>query len=183
MSIPIRTCFVDMDGVLCHMEEAVRMRHPDMRDNETSYEYTLRMGEKHVWDAIAETNGEFWRTMPPLNPDTRGIWKRLRSLFRDVVILSKPMPNDAGCIPGKIAWLKEHLGDVMTTEPIFTANKHDYATPDSILIDDRDKIVNAFKSAGGNGILFTNSFEEIWPQLESLYLVCLCNTNMPVNDE
>ena len=54
----------------------------------------------------------------------------------------------------KRQWIDQHIG---TNFPaIFDSDKHKYATPNRLLIDDHSKKIDKFTDAGGHGHLFTD---------------------------
>lgn len=71
------------------------------------------------------------------------------------IILTSQVTSDPDCKPGKIEWCQVNLG-LSTDKIIVERDKHIYAVKDgrpNILIDDTPKKMNAWKEAGGIGIL------------------------------
>ena len=74
---------------------------------------------------------------------------------KNVIILSSPSKvNTSLCIAQKRKWLDEHIG--LDIPAIFEKEKHKYAAPDRLLIDDTESKVDAWRKAGGQAILFKN---------------------------
>ena len=70
----------------------------------------------------------------------------------------------------KIRWVMDNLnGYDQILHTISGADKHKYAAPNHILIDDRDKAILPWRKAGGIGILHTSAADTI-TQLQKLGL-------------
>jgi predicted secreted acid phosphatase len=61
----------------------------------------------------------------------------------------------------KINWLKKHGINYKANIVPGSSKKSPYATPQTILIDDTDYVIDAFNKAGGVGILHKNSGKTI----------------------
>ena len=141
--------YVDMDGVLCDFVLAAKRA--------TGQNWVgLRSGQD--WESIKRTKN-FWSTMP-WTRDGRQLWNFIKKYQPH--ILSAYSIEDPNCIPGKRKWLKSNLGYTQNfminivrrrEKKNFAMNKRQPA----ILIDDYPKNVQQFKSAGGIGILHSNT--------------------------
>ncbi len=74
-------------------------------------------------------------------------------------ILSSPVgdemdPNNKS-VKEKKLWIQKHFSD-RVDQIVISTHKEKYASPNSILIDDRTKYVNQFKAHGGLAILHTD---------------------------
>ena len=96
----------------------------------------------------------------PWTRDGRQLWNFIKKYQPH--ILSAYSIEDPNCIPGKRKWLKSNLGYTQNfminivrrrEKKNFAMNKRQPA----ILIDDYPKNVQQFKSAGGIGILHSNT--------------------------
>mgnify|MGYP001452178021 FL=1 len=141
--------YVDMDGVLCDFVLAAK------RATGQNWQ-GLRSGQD--WESIKRTKN-FWSTMP-WTRDGRQLWNFIKKYQPH--ILSAYSIEDPNCIPGKRKWLKSNLGYTQNfminivrrrEKKNFAMNKRQPA----ILIDDYPKNVQQFKSAGGIGILHSNT--------------------------
>ena len=141
--------YCDMDGVICDFVYAAKKA--------TGQNWLgLRSGQD--WESIKRTKN-FWSTMP-WTRDGRQLWNFIKKYQPH--ILSAYSIEDPNCIPGKRKWLKSNLGYTQNfminivrrrEKKNFAMNKGQPA----ILIDDYPKNVQQFKSAGGIGILHSNT--------------------------
>jgi len=88
-------------------------------------------------------------------PGAKELMKYAIDNFKTVKILSSiGTYNTTQIKKEKHAWVKKYFGrydlDVILVPK--SSDKAKYASPNSILLDDRDKSINPFKSAGGNTI-------------------------------
>ena len=141
--------YCDMDGVLCDFVLAAKMA--------TGQNWLgLRTGQD--WDSIKKTKN-FWSTMP-WTSDGRRLWNFIKK--NQPHILSAYSIEDPNCIPGKRRWLKSNLGYTQNSmiNIVRRREKKNFAMEGrrpAILIDDYPKNVSDFKSAGGIGILHSNT--------------------------
>ena len=96
---------------------------------------------------------DFWTELEWM-PDGRDILKAVTEKFNIIYILTSTMPNPES-FTGKMMWMHKHLPAYSNyTIPIpFGVPKSLFAGPDTLLIDDRDKNIDEFREAGGQGIL------------------------------
>ena len=134
--------FLDMDGVLTDFEKAVtQIGAQSGLGDDASEEDKIKMYKK-----IEDAGEEFWSTME-WKEDGRQLWEALRKF--NPILLSAP-GFFRGSVSGKKMWVKNNMPGVQ----LYIENdKYKYAEPDAILIDDMEKNVEAWKEAGGIGIL------------------------------
>ena len=138
-----------MDGVLCDFVLAAKMA--------TGQNWLgLRTGQD--WESIKKTKN-FWSTMP-WTKDGRQLWSYIKK--HNPHILSAYSVEDPNCIPGKRRWLKSNLGYTQNSmiNIVRRREKKNFAMDKrrpAILIDDYPKNVSDFKSAGGIGIIHSNT--------------------------
>lgn len=161
--------FVDMDGVLADFDQAI-LKY-DGTDKESRVDSLRRLGPRGVKD--------FFANMPPL-PDGMRLIKWLDDHNVDWRILSAPL-RSSGVDPkdsrkaseiGKKDWLATNLGWEIAKKAIFEPNKWKYANyghQPAVLIDDTPKKIDAFKQAGGIGLLYTD-MNSVMPQLKQMFL-------------
>jgi len=73
---------------------------------------------------------------------------------------------------GKKDWLAANLGWEIARKAIFEPNKWkwaNYGHQPAVLIDDTPKKIDAFKQAGGIGLLYTD-LNSVMPQLKQIFL-------------
>lgn len=139
--------FLDMDGVLSDFEGCFR-KH-------TGYDFLE--SDPNKWRTVGSIKG-FWEFMPWM-PDGKELWNAVKFLKQlTPTILTAPTFNTE-CKSGKLAWCKRELGAKVPV--IIEKIKEKYASPDGILIDDRTKNIDAWKAAGGIGILHTSAAQSL----------------------
>ena len=141
--------YCDMDGVLCDFVLAAKRA--------TGQNWLgLRSGQD--WDSIKKTKN-FWSAMA-WTGDCRRLWKFIKKYQPH--ILSAYSIEDPNCIPGKRRWLKSNLGYTQNSmiNIVRRREKRNFAMNGrrpAILIDDYPKNISDFKSAGGIGIIHSNT--------------------------
>ena len=140
--------YCDMDGVLCDFEYAANKATGQVWGG-------LRTGQD--WESIRKTKN-FWSTMP-WTKDGRQLWNYIKKF--DPHILSAYTTEDPNCKPGKRRWLRSNLGlSGSRINLVRRVEKRNFAMNGrrpAILIDDYPKNISNFKSAGGIGIIHSNT--------------------------
>lgn len=160
---PIKVGFIDLDGVLADFNQGVK----DLTSCTPDPTYK-EISKKDMWKAIGKSK-TFFEDLKLL-PDALELWDYVNSLNLTVNILTGlPSINDGG--NQKRRWCAKHLVPPPNhIEVCFSRHKPNFATPDSLLIDDRKELVDGFIQAGGHGILHTSTKSTIG-QLKKLGLV------------
>ena len=142
--------YVDMDGVLV--------------DFDGGYEKLTGMttraadekGPEFFWKPISKAGAKWWITLNWM-PDGKQLWDYVKKYNPE--LLSAPSREEASKM-GKRVWVKRELPGVKLI--LRSADKkQEFASPNSILIDDREKNIEQWKSAGGVGILHTDAASTI----------------------
>ena len=140
--------YCDMDGVLCDFEYAANRVTGQVWGG-------LRTGQD--WESIRKTKN-FWSTMP-WKKDGRQLWNYIKKF--DPHILSAYSTEDPNCKPGKRRWLSNNLElSGSRINLVRRSEKRNFAMDGrrpAILIDDYPKNISDFKSAGGIGIIHSNT--------------------------
>ena len=158
--------FCDMDGVLTDFDYQFRSISGGIAFDE----WAEKNGKNSAWEIIKSAAEEFWSEMP-WTEDGKTLWIWLQS--HSPTILSAPS-IELTSKTGKTKWVNTHLGisqnpttnsdgwDI-NTRLIFDKDKHLYVLPNtvSILIDDTPKKIDAWRAAGGIGLLHSNATETI----------------------
>lgn len=152
--------YVDMDGVLTNFDDAVKkIGAGAILDEEASTEE-----KDKAWKMVEAAGTGFWSEME-WAPDGQKLWKLVSKINPNPVLLSSP--GDITCaIRGKKEWIDKNMPG---TAAFFEKVKSPYAERNAVLIDDTTKHVEAWKDAGGIGILHKN-FEDTERQLLELLL-------------
>jgi len=149
--------YCDMDGVLADFESGYEeLTGIDLRGE-------FQKGDD-FWDPISKAGVGFWAGLKWM-PDGQKLWDYLKPF--DPVLLSAPSREDSSRI-GKHVWVKHKIpGTKLILR--YASQKQELATPESILIDDRQVNIDQWEAAGGIGILHTSTANTI-QQLQKLGL-------------
>jgi len=150
--------YCDMDGVLVDFEKGYEeLTGIDLKGQHVS-------GGEDFWGPIAKAGAQFWIKLNWM-PDGKQLWEYIKPY--NPVLLSAPSREESSKI-GKYVWVKR---EVPGTKLILRSaeRKQEFATPHSILIDDRKDNIERWKEAGGVGIYHTSAADTI-QQLKDLGL-------------
>ena len=149
--------YCDMDGVLADFESGYEeLTGIDLRGE-------FKKGED-FWDPISKAGVGFWAGLKWM-PDGQRLWDYLKPF--NPVLLSAPSREQSSRI-GKHVWVKHKIpGTKLILR--YASQKQELATPESILIDDRQVNIDQWEAAGGIGILHTSTANTI-QQLQKLGL-------------
>lgn len=136
--------YCDMDGVITDWDGQLK----NLTGMELDWDDPEDKKQK-AYKAIDDAGVEFWSKMKWL-PDEKGgkkLWKILKP-FRPVFLSS---PGQFRYAPqGKTEWVNQNTpGTTLFTEP----DKFKFAERHAVLIDDNEDNIDAWKKAGGIGIL------------------------------
>jgi len=150
--------YCDMDGVLVDFEKGYEdLTGQNIRGQHVS-------GGPNFWDPITKAGVQFWIKLPWM-ADGKQLWEYIKQYTP--VLLSAPSREESSKI-GKYVWVKREMPG---TKLILRSaeRKQEFATPQSILIDDRKDNIDRWKEAGGIGIYHTSAADTI-QQLKKLGL-------------
>ena len=148
--------YCDMDGVLVDFDKGYY--------NLTGTEASFDTDPKQFWDPITKAGAAFWIKLPWM-PDGKQLWNYIKQYNPD--LLSAPSREESSKM-GKRIWVKRELPGAKLI--LRSADrKQEFATPNSILIDDRADNIQRWKDAGGIGIVHTSAADTI-QQLKDLGL-------------
>lgn len=137
--------YCDMDGVLADFESGYeKLTGVDLRGE-------FQKGDD-FWDPISKAGVGFWAGLKWM-PDGQKLWDYIKPYKPD--LLSAPSREDSSRI-GKHVWVKHKIpGTKLILR--YAKQKQELATPESILIDDRQVNIDQWEAAGGIGILHTSA--------------------------
>jgi Zn-dependent peptidase ImmA (M78 family) len=143
--------YCDMDGVLCDFDKQFENYF-----KMTPEEYKEKVGKKEFYKVISEAGNKFWETMPWM-PEGKTLWDKIKK--HGPIIVTSP-GQFSGAREGKLVWIEKNLKPSPAAVKFEQAGekqnvlqgKSEEEIKKSILIDDYDKNINAWKSAGGKTI-------------------------------
>lgn len=159
--------YCDLDGVLFDFVDAVRKIVPDYTDEK--YQNTPGYRNK-MWKAIGrytKEGGLLWQNLD-LMPDAMILWDYISRYPNTEILTATGDPSLGSGVQKKIA-VQNHFGNVPIHLVRTGAEKHKFAAPNHILIDDMEKSIGPWVQAGGIGILHKNAANTI-QQLKRLGL-------------
>ena len=148
--------YCDMDGVIVDFDKGYK----ELTGREASFDTP----KEEFWAPIQKAGAAFWIKLQWM-PDGKQLWEFIKPY--NPQLLSAPSKDESSKI-GKFVWVKRN---VPGTKLILRSaeRKQEFATPNSILIDDRADNIQRWKDAGGVGILHTSAADTI-QQLKDLGL-------------
>ena len=149
--------YCDMDGVLADFESG----YEELTGIDLKGEF--KKGDD-FWDPIKVAGVGFWAGLKWM-PGGQELWDYLKPF--NPQLLSAPSREQSSRI-GKHVWVKHKIpGTKLILR--YAKQKQELATPESILIDDRQINIDQWEAAGGIGILHTSTANTI-QQLQKLGL-------------
>ena len=149
--------YCDMDGVIADFE----LGYKEL----TGIDLQVEKPEgKEFWDPISKAGVGFWAGLKWM-PGGQQLWDYIKPF--NPQLLSAPSREQSSRI-GKHVWVKHKIpGTKLILR--YAKQKQELATPESILIDDRQINIDQWEAAGGIGILHTSAANTI-SQLKELGL-------------
>ena len=155
--------FVDLDGVMAdldkHVKEITGKSFEELRASGTGFTKFVK-DQRDQGQTVFDTLDKM--------PDADQLWNYIEQ-HNPTILTATGYPEEKAKAE-KIRWVYDNLqgfDGILTT--ISGADKHKYAAPNHILIDDRDKAILPWREAGGIGILHTSAADTI-AQLKKLGL-------------
>lgn len=159
-----RVVMLDMDGVIADfMGAALRLHGREGLFDEPASkgvwdtEKLLGISANQFWKPINATP-DFWPDLPKTAEADEIV--ALAESLGEVTILTAPALGDE-CFLGKRQWLRRHYPKYVS-RLAFAKEKHLYASPRHLLIDDKDSNCTKFREAGGRAILVPRSWNSEW---------------------
>ena len=148
--------YCDMDGVLVDFDKG----YFDLTGKKASFDTP----KDEFWEPITKAGAAFWIKLKWM-PDGHELWDYIKKYNPE--LLSAPSREEASKM-GKRIWVKRELpGTKLILKK--AELKQQLATPDAILIDDREDNIQRWNEAGGIGIHHTSAKNTI-KQLQKLGL-------------
>lgn len=144
-----------MDGVLVDFEGGFVKLSNGLKSSDLYKQY----GNKAIQQYYLSAGADFWADLDWI-VGGRELWDMARKLFRRVNILSSAGTSDPergkAVIAGKKMWLKKYMPEMPDSNIFIVLGKHhkpNYATKESILVDDVSETIKKWNAKGGYGIL------------------------------
>ena len=134
-----------MDGVLVNFDKGYHKLTGINIKNEF-------LNDERFWNPINKAGYKFWVNLEWMN-DGKKLWSYVEKY--DPVLLSAPSRENDSRI-GKHDWVKRELPGVHLILRS-AKNKKEFASPSSILIDDRKENIDSWIQHNGIGILHTST--------------------------
>jgi hypothetical protein len=157
-----------MDGVVADFEKGVSDAMGEKLD-QAKYDVDSKYRSK-MWKWVrqhSKSGGKLWADLPMM-PDANKLWNFVKK-YKPQILTAQGDPA-YGAEEQKRQWIADKFGRNVR---VFVTRKSDekaqYASPNSILIDDREKSIGPWTAAGGIGILHKNAADTI-RQLKELGL-------------
>lgn len=152
--------YVDLDGVLVNFEGGLdkileEPYNPERFDNDAKY-------RSMVWKTISkyqENGHNFWEELNPMK-DAQQLWDYVADFNPEILTATGLSKYNSG--EQKIKWVKENVGSGITVNLVEKSrDKAKFASPKSVLIDDKEKSIDPWREAGGIGILHVSAKDTI----------------------
>lgn len=151
--------FCDLDGVLADFDKGYEQLtgvHPDHAEEGAAF-----------WEPIDKAGAQFWANLEWM-PDGKELWQHIKQYNPKLLSAPSRQPSSK---EGKHQWVAKYPQEFGNTELILAraVAKQKYSGEDKILIDDREKNIDEWRSKGGIGILHKNTKDTL-QQLKKLGL-------------
>lgn len=143
--------YVDMDGVLCDWEKQF-LDYAGM----SSDDYDARFGKEKRQEFVLKNSPNFYASMTWM-VDGELLYNFVKEFNPEILSHA----TDERAAAGKMSWLKNNNINFKPNLVQKREDKSKFANAQSILIDDRPDVIDAFNKAGGKGILHTHATDTI----------------------
>jgi predicted nucleotidyltransferase len=143
--------YLDLDGVLADWEKQF-----ETYTGMTCDEYELKFGKDKRIEFVLKNSPNFYASM-----DWMSDGKILYNFAKEFPCEILSHSTDDQSTIGKLNWLKNNGIKLKPNLVSKREDKSKFANAKSIMVDDRQDVIDAFKKAGGIGILHTNSIDTI----------------------
>ena len=132
-----------MDGVLADFD-AAKIKH--------GYD---KLSEDDMWKAIHGNHPTWFRDLPLMKDADKLYWCMMGYSDCSLVVLTAVGRTESMKVAiQKTEWIREWIDSEAVIIPCRRKHKADWATEDSLLIDDHEENCEAFRARGGKAILY-----------------------------
>lgn len=157
-----RRIFIDLDGVLADLYQSIlRMLGRSLPDGVFASDWDMIEKLGYTRAAVEPLlDYDFWATLQPFD-DFDDIMSTVESLSnREIICVLTTTVKTRGCIEGKRLWVDKFMPRGYASRIYFAANKAEYATSDSLLIDDLESECRNFFDSSGRTFLFPRRWNQ-----------------------
>jgi len=144
----IKKIYLDMDGVLCDFDKMFNELFGDINNK-----YRDRKHFTEHWPKFIEADSFKTLDLFPGAEELLAFVKQFPEIKIEILTSSGGERYHNEVKKQKKYWLRNHLIDYTANVVPGRSHKKDYATPETILIDDTEDVIVSFNRAGGIGIL------------------------------
>jgi 5'(3')-deoxyribonucleotidase len=152
--------FWDVDGVICDFVRGSFALHGvsiPYDDVQWDFDKQLGLTPEEFWKPLGY---DFWRNLPVLEHGRRLLTETIVVVgINNVGLLTSPCQT-SGCVEGKLDWIKDHF-PYMDRKVLIGAPKYLCAGPNKLLVDDNEGNIEAWRNAGGVGILYPQPWNKM----------------------
>lgn len=147
--------YVDMDGVLTDFNKKIK---EITGSNPSELKASKLWTQVHIYNQDVEP---FFESLD-LMSDALQLWNFVISNFANVEILTATGTTPRDAAQQKVRWADKNLPNKVVVNTVRkSSEKAAFATPKSVLIDDRPHSIDPWLEAQGIGILHTSASESI----------------------
>lgn len=161
----IKKVLLDMDGVITNFHKGVC----DAFNREYNFEEMIRYDFWEDWEGPDVTRGDvnsmcnqkFWRSLEWM-PEGKETLKIIEEAYgkENIFLFTQPMPHP-GSWTGKRLWVCSQMYDYINRLIVTSSPRSLFASPNTLLIDDKDENVDAFIEAGGHAVLIPRPWNKL----------------------
>lgn len=113
---------------------------------------------QEFWDCF---NRKAWASVPP-SDELKLLLRNCVALVgrENICILTSPVLSPS-CLEGKVDWIRKYLPEWLHRQFLIGPPKHFCARPDTLLIDDAQHNIDAFREAGGQVLLMPRPWNRL----------------------
>lgn len=136
--------FLDLDGVLADFEARVMELTGRKADDQPS---------RRMWPILANPKHDFYNSLNWMS-DGQELWEKTK-MYNPTILTGLPMGNWAEA--QKRTWCARMLGENVPVITCMARDKHTFARPGDVLVDDRVKAKSEWERVGGVFIHHTST--------------------------
>ncbi|MCK9570134.1 adenylyltransferase/cytidyltransferase family protein [Candidatus Pacearchaeota archaeon] len=161
---PPLLALVDLDGVLVDFVGAMaKALNVPYRPDQIRGEYDVGKIFGLKTDLFSLFGPDFWEACDWMRDGQAILQTVIRAVGEDHVWICSSPTHESSSPMGKLRWIEKHLDDRWARRYIFTPHKDLLAKPGTILVDDSDAVIDAFRKVGGQAVRVARPWNCEWP--------------------